>query len=355
MAVIGFAAFSPSANTEPDDTETIDVADSTDPQASARVASAVLALRMSDAESRTATTQATAELESLSAESDNSTTTSTDTSTSTEPSTTEATTSTGAPSTTSAPATTEPRDTTPPSLRITSPDDGATVTDRIITFSGTTEPGAEVAAGPYDADVSDDGHWSIQLVLAPGDNGALFTAKDAAGNTESARIVVTYDAPTTTTKAPTVTTTTSGGSTPTTTSAAPKWSPNWPADAGGQRSVESWRATVSQYWSAERVDCVLGIIHRESKGNARAYNSSSSAEGLMQHLSKYWHSRAAGAGFIDGNGLVATPYNGAANIAAGAYLANWAETYQPAWWWPWKSSGGTFTATYGSCTGSNPP
>ena len=58
---------------------------------------------------------------------------------------------------------------------------------------------------------------------------------------------------------------------------------------------------------------------------------------------------------VDGNGLVATPYNGAANIAAGAYLANWAERYQSAWWWPWKSSGGVFTANYGSCTGSNPP
>jgi hypothetical protein len=111
---------------------------------------------------------------------------------------------------------------------------------------------------------------------------------------------------------------------------------------------------VAQYWPDNRVDCVLGIIKRESNGNPRAYNSSSNAEGLLQHLHKYWRSRATGAGFIDGNGLVASPYNGQANIAAGAYLANWADSNQSAWWWPWQS-GGSFTANYGSCQGSNPP
>lgn len=227
------------------------------------------------------------------------------------------------------------------------------MTDRIVEFKGTTEPGAHVAAGPYEADVSDDGHWQIDLVLAPGANGAVFTATDEAGNENSVRVVVYYEPPTTTTQA-TTTTTKANTTTTTSGSSGSQWSPNWPADAGGQRNVENWRATVEQYWPAHRIDCVLGIIYRESKGNPRAYNSSSSAEGLMQHLSKYWHSRAVGAGFVDGNGLVATPYNGAANIAAGAYLANWAETYQSAWWWPWKSSGGVFTAQYGTCTASNP-
>jgi len=143
------------------------------------------------------------------------------------------------------------------------------------------------------------------------------------------------------------TTTTSGSS-------SSNWSPNWPADSGGQRNVEAWRSTVAKYWPANRVDCVLGIILRESRGNPRAYNASSNAEGLMQHLSKYWVSRARGAGFVDSQGRVATPYNGAANIAAGAYLSNYFDSAIGKWWNPWKSGGGVFTANYGTCQSSNP-
>ncbi|MGI9667786.1 MAG: hypothetical protein ACR2N2_11955 [Acidimicrobiia bacterium] len=348
VAVVGFAAFSPSSTPETlppttnDDVEALET--------SARVASAVLALRVSDAESRTATTQTaptTTTAPGAEAAADEPSTTTEASTTTDAPTTTQASTTTAAPATSSA-----AKDTTPPKLRVTSPDDGATVTNRIVEFRGTSEPGARVTAGPYEADVADDGDWQIELVLAPGANGAVFTAVDKAGNESSVRIVVNYEVATTTTKA--TTTTTKATTTTTSGSSGSKWSPNWPADSGGIRNVENWRSTVSQYWPAHRVDCVLGIIHRESKGDPRAFNASSSAEGLMQHLSKYWHSRAVGAGFVDGNGLVATPYNGKANIAAGAYLANWAETYQSAWWWPWKSSGGVFTAQYGSCTASNP-
>jgi hypothetical protein len=355
VAVVGFAAFSP--NPDPvatQDTSAIEEGTDGQPEASARVASAVLALRVSDAESRTATTQG----DQISP---------TATSTTVDPTTTsgavvedaEAPPDVAAaepdptPSSSSAPK----QDTTPPSIRVTSHDDGDTVTTRIVSFIGTTESGATVASGPYEADVSDSGTWELSLVMAPGPNGALFTATDSAGNSGTARIVLNYDAPsatTTTTKAASTTTTSGSSGTTTTTSGGSTWSPNWPADAGGKQNVENWRSTVANYWPANRVDCVLGIIKRESGGDPRAFNSGSKAEGLMQHLSKYWASRAIGAGFVDGNGLVATPYNGAANIAAGAYLAGWAENYQSAWWWPWKSSGGVFTATYGSCTSSNP-
>ena len=353
VAVIGFAAFSPSSDAPEAAPEP--VVESAAIDTSARVASAVLALRVSDAESRTATTQVVDEPADDASEVAESTPTSTD---ATDETTTTQAPTTTAPTTTQAPtaASTQAADTTPPAIRVTSPDDGATLTDRVVAFRGTTEPGAEVTSGPYDADVSDSGEWQIELVLAPGANGATFTATDSAGNSETVRIVVTYEPPSTTTTTKATTTTTKGTVTTTTSgSSGSKWSPNWPADSGGQRNVENWRPLVEQYWPSERADCVLGIIKRESRGDPRAYNSSSSAEGLMQHLSKYWHSRAVGAGFVDGNGLVATPYNGAANIAAGAYLANWAERYQSAWWWPWKSSGGVFTANYGSCTGSNPP
>jgi len=150
------------------------------------------------------------------------------------------------------------------------------------------------------------------------------------------------------TTAPHVDTTTTSGS------SGSNWSPNWPADSGGQRNVEQWRSTVAAYWPANRVDCVLGIILRESRGNPRAFNASSSAEGLMQHLSKYWVSRARGAGFVDSQGRVASPYNGEANIAAGASLSNYYNSAVGQWWNPWKSSGGLYTANYGTCQSSNP-
>jgi hypothetical protein len=92
-----------------------------------------------------------------------------------------------------APPTTIEEDTTPPDITITSPKDGEHVESKMVKFTGTTEPGATVAAGRYVADVDSDGNWSIVLVLSPGANGARFSATDAAGNTASARITVHYD------------------------------------------------------------------------------------------------------------------------------------------------------------------
>ncbi len=309
----------------------------------------MLAIRIADSATRVATTQTTSETSSPDDEPDSDAAAST-----TEDSTTTQATSVSE----AAVATTSPRDTTPPPIKVTSHKDGHTVTKRIVTFYGTSEPGAVVSSGPFAAEMAENGDWELSLIVVAGANGATFTATDDAGNESSVRIVVHYDEPqaTTTTKAkPKATTTTKAPSTtPTTTvSTSSKWSPNWPADSGGRRNVENWRSTVAQYWPANRVDCVLGIIQRESKGDPRAYNSGSSAEGLMQHLSKYWVSRAKGAGFVDGNGLVASPFNGAANIAAGAYLANYYDNSIGQWWNPWKS-GSSFTAQYGSCQSSNP-
>jgi hypothetical protein len=123
------------------------------------------------------------------------------------------------------------------------------------------------------------------------------------------------------------------------------YSPEWPPDDGGTRNVESWRSTVLEYWPADRVDCVLGIIYRESRGDPTAHNRSSDAMGLMQHLLKYWPARAKGAGFVDGNGLVADPFNGAANITAGAWLADYYSSRGLNWWIPWSS-----LPSYGTCT-----
>jgi hypothetical protein len=68
--------------------------------------------------------------------------------------------------------------------------------------------------------------------------------------------------------------------------------------------------------------------------------------GLMQHLLKYWPVRAEGAGFIDDNGFLADPFNGAANIAAGAWLADRHTSLGDNWWTPWSS-----LPTYGDCPG----
>jgi hypothetical protein len=356
VATIGLAAFTPGgSNSAADDVEveTLDI----DLPISGRVASAVLALAVAPvrgADLATSTTLAVSEPSTgtTAAESDTATTTEESTLAPASSSTTEVeTTTTAAEAATAQTA----ADTTPPALQILSPKDGATVTSRVIEFTGVTERGAEVFSGPFEAEIDAQGDWAINLVLAPGANGASFTARDAAGNETSVRIIVNYDAPdstTTTTKASSTTTKPSSGTTTTTkassttTTKAPSsgYSPQWPADPGGRQNVENWRSTVAKYWPADRVDCVLGIIYRESGGNPTARNSSSNALGLMQHLGKYWPSRAAGAGFVDSNGLIASPYSGAANIAAGKWVADWAEQYQGAWWKPWSS-----LPSYGSC------
>ncbi len=364
IATVGLAAFTPGetdSSTVTTAAETLDM----DLPISGRIASAVLALAVApvrDADLATSTTIAVADnaadagsapetkatpdttaatVDTEAVDEDESVSDTPDSNAAAATTSTEQTTTTKAPK----------ADTTPPALQVLSPKDGATVTSRVVEFSGVTERGAEVFSGPYEAE-TDGGEWAINLILSPGKNGASFTARDAAGNETTVRIVVTYDAPTTTTTTKPTTTTTKATTTTTkpttTTTKAPsttsKWSPQWPADAGGIRNVENWRSTVAKYWRADQVDCVLGIILRESRGDPTAYNASYGASGLMQHLAKYWSSRAAGAGFIDSNGLVASPFNGAANIAAGKWLADYHEGRGSNWWAPWSR-----LPSYGSC------
>ncbi|MDH5421642.1 MAG: hypothetical protein OEY55_07555 [Acidimicrobiia bacterium] len=106
-----------------------------------------------------------------------------------------------------------PADTEAPSLVILSPVNGQVFETDVVRFSGTTEPGAAVRAGRYEADVAPDGTWSIVLILSPGSNRAVFTATDVAGNETTAQVVVDYkrsvaDTTTTTTKPKEDTTTT---------------------------------------------------------------------------------------------------------------------------------------------------
>lgn len=96
--------------------------------------------------------------------------------------------------------------------------------------------------------------------------------------------------------------------------------------------VEQWRELVEKYFKKQHVTWALNIIQCESGGDPNAYNASSGASGLFQHLAKYWPERAAKAGFPG-----ASPFNPEANIAASAYLLyapgggpqHWACKYSP--------------------------
>lgn len=86
-------------------------------------------------------------------------------------------------------------DTVPPALEVLAPADGATVESSKVTFSGTTEPGATVVVGDWEATVDDDGRWSILLIAAKGMNTVTFAATDPAGNTTTRTSSVRYEPP----------------------------------------------------------------------------------------------------------------------------------------------------------------
>ena len=118
------------------------------------------------------------------------TTTKPETTTTTKPETT--TTTKPGTTTTSEPknTTTVPVDTSAPGIVIASPSDGEVFDQKEVVFEGTTEPGARVFAGDYEAIVAGDGTWSIVLWLSPGQNVATLKAIDAAGNVSRASVSV---------------------------------------------------------------------------------------------------------------------------------------------------------------------
>ena len=83
--------------------------------------------------------------------------------------------------------------------------------------------------------------------------------------------------------------------------------------------VERWRPTVSDalalYGQEHQIERFLRVMQCESRGNPEAYNASSGASGLMQHLENYWPWRAKMAGF-EGE----SPFNPTANIYTSAWL-----------------------------------
>jgi hypothetical protein len=305
IAVVGFAAFSAQdGDTTADDPELAEGIDAAVPlSASGRILGAVVAAALTpDPEIGTVDDggpepETAAEEVPLEAAASSETTTTT-----TEPTTTTTTTTT-APKESST-ANVKPPDTTAPEIEVTSPKDGATVDERVIEFRGTTEAGVSVTSGSYSADVTENGEWTIKLVLREGRNRAYFTATDDAGNSETASVSVVYDPPETTTSTSTSTTTT--------TTTEP------PPDTGGPRDVEEWRPLVEQYFQAELVDEALWVIKCESKGDPAAYNSRSGASGLFQFIPNTWNWASSNAGWAG-----ASPFDPEANVAAAAWLVNW--------------------------------
>ena len=231
------------------------------------------------------------------------------------------TTTSKAPDPAPATASATPLDTTAPEIAVSWPEDEEKVTDRVIEFTGTTEPGATVTSGNYSATVDEDGKWKIKLVLLDGRNRAYFTAADSSGNESTAAVVVVYDAPdpTTTTPAPTTTT-----STTTTTTTEP------PVD-GGRRDVEEWRYLVVQYFLPELVEEALVVMECESHGDPLALNSRSGASGLFQFIPNTWNWASQNAGWAG-----ASPFDPEANVASAAWLTEWSLNRGKGAWTHWS-------------------
>lgn len=83
-------------------------------------------------------------------------------------------------------------DTTPPAISITTPSSGTNLTTPIVTVTGTTDPGATVVVNGYTVTADAAGHFTVQLPLVAGANTITATATDAAGNSQSAQVSVTY-------------------------------------------------------------------------------------------------------------------------------------------------------------------
>ena len=93
------------------------------------------------------------------------------------------------------------------------------------------------------------------------------------------------------------------------------------ADRDFGPGVEQWRETATQAIQhfggpVSDVPRILRIMQCESNGDPNAYNESSGASGLMQHLNPpYWEARARSAGYAG-----ASPFDAEANIYASAYI-----------------------------------
>lgn len=93
---------------------------------------------------------------------------------------------------TALPALYPPRSDATTDVVVTSPVDHARVDTQVFRFEGLTQPGNQVQAGRYNAEVDESGRWSIQLTLTLGSNVATVTATGPDGSTAEASVAVLY-------------------------------------------------------------------------------------------------------------------------------------------------------------------
>lgn len=87
-------------------------------------------------------------------------------------------------------------DDTPPTLVVTSPLTGATVTVPSVTVSGGTEPGAVLYIGGLLTQVDEgSGDFAAVVALVEGVNDIVVEAFDSAGNSATTTVAVTYEVP----------------------------------------------------------------------------------------------------------------------------------------------------------------
>lgn len=86
-------------------------------------------------------------------------------------------------------------DTDPPAVSLSGPTDGSTTDTPTVTVSGTAEPGSTVVVNGVEVHVSQSGGFSVAVALLPGANTIDVTATDAAGNTATSTVTVTYNDP----------------------------------------------------------------------------------------------------------------------------------------------------------------
>ena len=83
----------------------------------------------------------------------------------------------------------------------------------------------------------------------------------------------------------------------------------------GGGSLGTSGVSYSRDEATDEVDTFMRVMHCESRGDPDAYNESSGASGLMQHLSRFWDYRAEQ---VNMSGY--SPFDPIANIHASFWL-----------------------------------
>ncbi|MEK7129420.1 MAG: Ig-like domain-containing protein [Patescibacteria group bacterium] len=78
-------------------------------------------------------------------------------------------------------------------LMVTSPANGATVTNASLTVSGKTAPRAEVFVNEKETKADANGNFSVNITLDEGENSIVLIANDADGNVAEKELTVTYN------------------------------------------------------------------------------------------------------------------------------------------------------------------